>query len=162
MQDILRHSNQTFPLWLAVSIYSISQQNPFPKVSEVSVFWRFSENRDTQIIVIIIETSEKPFYFFKLERQAKHKVIVLMIFNHLVHLQKQYWTIKTNDSEAGGLEKKYNNDLISLPNCELHGFTGLHDLNYWQTSSLSWISLSEEGINIKNFSKNWSVLFSYS
>lgn len=54
------------------------------------MFWRFSENRDTQIIVIIIETSEKPFYFFKLERQAKHKVIVLMIFNHLVHLQKQY------------------------------------------------------------------------
>lgn len=99
---------------LVCRVHILHNINSFLKVSEVSVFWRFSENCGTQIIVSINGTSEKTI-FFKLNSHVKDKVIVLMTFKHLVHFQKQYWTIKTKNSGAGGLETKHSNHLISLP-----------------------------------------------
>lgn len=52
---------------LVCRVHILHNKNSFLKVSEISVFWRFSENCGTQIIVSIIGTSEKN-YLFQIEQ----------------------------------------------------------------------------------------------
>jgi len=147
---------------LVCRVHILHNKNSFLKVREISVFWRFSENCGTQIIVTtFIGTSEKTIYLFQIEQsrlrqsgrlndiQASSSFTETILNNQ----NKEQWSWRSRN------ETQQSSDFFTL------WYTVWQACMTWITSKhhhwLSWIPLPKDGINIEYFSKIWSVLFSY-